>query len=130
MHREIKRIFKILGYKVLMYIPTLILFTYIFFKNFMKDIDFTIAFTLFTVLTAYLYEWGIDNYKTHQLIVICGLIAWIVILSIGFILSGVDKATKEKDQELKEQELKEQELKDQELKKNDPISNKAVTTYG
>ena len=90
MHREVKRLIEILLYKFLVYIPSLLILTYIFFNDYLRDIYFVLMFTLISIITSYFYSWILDHYKTNPNIATYCSIIWFTLIVVGFILSGID----------------------------------------
>jgi hypothetical protein len=87
---ETHRLLKTFIYKLLIYFPVTIILAYAFYRDFVKDIGFASASIGIGIILYYLFDWVWQYKKTKKNIAIGMLIGWILLVTLSFVLTGID----------------------------------------
>jgi membrane protease YdiL (CAAX protease family) len=90
MSKELHRILKTFIYKLFIYFPVTIILAYAFYRDFGKDLGFAGASVGIGMILYYLFDWTWHHKETKRRSALIITIAWILLLIIGFTLTGID----------------------------------------
>jgi len=90
MHEEAHRIIKTLIYKLFVYFPVTIIIAYIFYRDFVKDLEFAGASVGVGLVFYYLFDWVWHNKELKPKTAISATIGWILLLAVAFAVAGYD----------------------------------------